>query len=87
MGKLDSFAITGLDCWFNSHDHLPHHFHARKPGEWEIRVFFLLCSETKLNYEVKWGDEPSKRYRREILDAVLSARVALLEEWEAKVCR
>ncbi|MBA2663238.1 MAG: DUF4160 domain-containing protein [Bradymonadaceae bacterium] len=38
MGKVDSFAIPGLELLFYSSDHPPPHFHVRKPGEWEIRV-------------------------------------------------
>ncbi len=33
MGRVDAFAIGGLDLWFNSHDHGPPHFHARRPGD------------------------------------------------------
>lgn len=87
MGKLECFSVDGLDCWFNSHDHLPPHFHARRPGEWEIRVFFLLCTEKNLQHEIKWGAEPSKKYRNAILDAVSSHRAELLTEFEEKVCR
>ncbi|NCR39243.1 MAG: DUF4160 domain-containing protein [Microcystis aeruginosa W13-11] len=54
MGKVESFNLDGLDLFFNSHDHLPPHFHVRKPGQWEIRVFFLLCNqENVLNFQVK----------------------------------
>lgn len=87
MGQVDAFEISGLDCWFNSHDHLPAHFHARRPGEWEVRVFFLLCTTDDLAFEVKWGGDPSKKYRRAILKAVLESREALLLEWEKKVCQ
>ena len=47
MGKLQSFKIDGLDLFFNSNDHRPEHFHVRKSGAWEIRVYFLLCSKGK----------------------------------------
>jgi hypothetical protein len=36
--RLDAFSVAGLELFFNSLDHLPPHFHARRPGEWEIRV-------------------------------------------------
>ena len=53
MGKVESFNLDGLDLFFNSHDHLPPHFHVRKPGQGEIRVFFLLCNqENGLNFGV-----------------------------------
>ena len=58
MGRVDAFAIGGLDLWFNSHDHGPPHFHVRRPGEWEIRVYFLDCTEEVLVFDQKWGREP-----------------------------
>ena len=39
MPRLEAFSIPGLDLFFNSLDHLPPHFHARRRGEWEIRVY------------------------------------------------
>ena len=40
MPKLACFEFPGLSCWFWSNDHDPPHFHAKKEGEWEIRVKF-----------------------------------------------
>ena len=40
MGKVDAVVLEGLDLWFNSSDRPPH-LHARRRGEWEIRVYFL----------------------------------------------
>ncbi len=85
MGQVDCFTLEGLQMTFNSSDHLPAHFHVRRPGTWEIRVYFLLCSEGELRYEIKWGTEPPRRDKREILDGVLKHRAALLTEWETKV--
>ncbi len=42
MPNVESFQITGCRCWFYSDDHSPAHFHASSPGEWEVRVYFLL---------------------------------------------
>lgn len=88
LSKLQTFALDGLDLFFNSHDHLPPHFHVRKPGEWEIRVLFLLCSEQKgLVFNVKWSRHPpSKKEEREILKLVLTNLKSLRMEWEQKVC-
>ncbi|MGK7931155.1 MAG: DUF4160 domain-containing protein [Microcystaceae cyanobacterium] len=88
MGKVDSFRIDGLRLFFNSHDHLPPHFHAIKSGEWEIRVYFLLCSQEKgLKFDSKFARHPpSSKEQKKILDYVLKNRASLLEEWEAKVC-
>lgn len=88
MPKVLAFSVAGLDLWFNSADHLPPHFHARRPGEWEIRVFFLLGSEGRLEYSVKW--QAKKRGpRRADLDLlsklIARERVALVKEWDEKV--
>ena len=86
MGQLDAFSLAGLQLWFNSSDHQPPHFHAKRRGEWEIRVFFLLSGAGDLSYEIKWGSDPSRSDRDAILDEVLAHRAELFEEWEAKVC-
>ena len=88
MGKVTVMAIPGLDLWFNSSDHLPPHFHARKPGKWEIRVFIMNSHEDHLDYDLKWprsGSGPRGSERARILEATLSHRLELLKEWEAKV--
>ncbi len=87
MGQVDAFVVGGLDLWFNSDDHRPPHFHARRPGEWEIRVFFLTCTIRDLRFEIKWGRGPGRTYRRELLARVEEYRDRLLEEWECKVCQ
>lgn len=88
MGKVDTFTIPGLRLWFNSSDHLPQHLHITKRGEWEIRVFFLECADGYLAHDQKWAvKKPSSTDRDVILAAVLEHRVALLEEWERKVCK
>ncbi len=93
MGKVEAFEIEGLEAWFNSQDHHPPHLHIRRRGEWEIRVFFLECSEGRLNFELKWGQRrkrrkkgPSPQAQASILDEVLKHRTELLLEWERKVC-
>lgn len=90
MGKVDCIQIAGLVLWFPSTDHLPPHFHARKPGHWEIRVFFLLCRKGRLNFDLKWPpglSGPGRQHRKRLLSAVLEKRVLLLKEWETKVNR
>jgi hypothetical protein len=89
LSKVETFALDGLDLFFNSNDHLPQHFHVRKPGKWEIRVFFLRCSKSKgLIFDCKWppNTEPSSKEKREILKLVIAKRSALLKEWQTKVC-
>lgn len=72
MPRLEAFSIPGLDLFFNSLDHLPPHFHARRPGEWEIRVYFLV-SGPKLACDIKWSA------------LVNGNRAQLFREWDAKV--
>ncbi len=89
MAKVQSFKIDGLDLFFNSNDHRPEHFHARKSGAWEIRVFFMLCSQEKdLVIDPKYPPKPqiSSKEKNKILKLVLENRSKLLIEWEQKVC-
>jgi hypothetical protein len=88
LGQVEAFAIEGVKLWINSSDHAPPHFHAKRRGQWEIRVFFLECTEHRLSFNVKWGRRgPSAADRAAILELVLEQRAALLQEWEQKVCR
>jgi Domain of unknown function (DUF4160) len=85
VGKVSAFAQAGLELFFNSLDHLPPHFHAERPGEWEVRVFFLKVEDEMI--ELKWCNKkkPSKKTLRELCSAAAQARPALLQEWEEKV--
>lgn len=85
MGKVEAFTIAGLDLWFWSDDHAPPHFHAKKAGEWEIRVSFLKSTEKHLAFEVTWGIGPSGHEQKLIAGQVLAHRAELLAEWELKV--
>ena len=88
MGKVDAFSVAGLELWFNSSDHLPPHFHARRAGEWELRVFFLLCTETHMDVSVKWIDRKrgvSRKHLEALQEGAVRFRVELLDEWEGKV--
>jgi len=41
--------------FWHSKDHCPPHFHAKhKQGEWEIRVFFIECTDHLLSYDYKF---------------------------------
>lgn len=53
MPEVVSLVLHGLDLWFNSDDHLPPHFHAEKPGEWEVRVYFLRAAAEM--FELSWS--------------------------------
>lgn len=88
MSKVTSIVIPGLDLWFNSLDHQPYHFHAKKAGWWEIRVFIVACTKGRLSWRVKWlkkGKGPTRKEQAALLDAVLSHRTDLVEEWNRKV--
>ncbi len=86
MGKVTSFALAGLELWFNSDDHMPPHLHAEKPGEWEVRVYFLR--EGADMFEIKWTarpGRPSQGQLRALAALVDTKRSDLLAEWEQKV--
>jgi len=91
--KLEAFKIEGLELKFNSLDHMAPHFHVKKPGgKWEIRVYFLTCTEDLLHIEYKRPPDPpsgfagiTKSERKELLQLVLQNRAQLLQEWENKV--
>ena len=87
MGRVDAFKLPGVQLWFYSSDHAPPHFHAKRSGEWEIRVYFLLPPSEM--WELKWTQPPSSGPKRKQLHQLVSLaerrRAELLLEWEAKV--
>jgi hypothetical protein len=86
LGSVDCISVAGLELWFNSDDHLPPHFHAEKPGEWEVRVFFLQDREDM--FEVKWTkkkDRPSMADLKMLAKHAERNRTALLTECQLKV--
>lgn len=85
MPRVVCFQVPGITCWFWSNDHNPPHFHAKKAGEWEIRVRFL--EDASQMFELIWGDEPSAKMLRSIAKAVEVNRPELLAEWEVGVNR
>jgi hypothetical protein len=84
---VDCIALDGLELWFNSNDHGPPHFHALRLGEFELRIFFLACTDEHLEYELKRGKKPASRMRKQLRDLVVENREKLLHEWDRKVCR
>jgi hypothetical protein len=88
LGKVDVVVLLGLDLWFNSSDRLPPHLHARRRGAWEIRVYFLLCTDDELVFDCKWAKkDPPAKVLAKIRKAVVEHRAELLGEWEQKVCK
>ena len=93
MPKLKTFKIEGLILKFNSLDHMEPHFHVIKPGgKWEIRIYFLTCTEVFLHFEYKKPPNPpmsfdgiSKGERKELLEQIIKHRTQLFDEWQRKV--
>jgi hypothetical protein len=84
LGKPRAFQIPGVSLWFNSHDHLPPHFHAERAGEWRLRVRFM--KEQDEMFEIVWATrQPSSRTLRSIAVAVRQHAPELLAEWNRKV--
>ena len=81
MAKVTAFEIPGLATWFWSMDHEPPHFHAKRAGEWEVRVRFLLDSSEMI--EVVWNKAPlNARLRRQLVSLAESHRGELLAQWD-----
>jgi hypothetical protein len=79
MGRISCFGLEGIQCWFNSQEHKPPHFHAKRRGEWEVRVHFLK-SRTEM-VEVKWQNERiSRQDRKNLCDKAKTYRPELLKE-------
>ncbi len=84
MATLQCFSISGLKLWFWSNDHNPPHFHAKKEGIWEVRVYFLEASSNM--FKIKWGDKAfSAKDRKALEEMVKVCRDEILKEWETKV--
>lgn len=85
MSKVKAFSVGGVEMWFCSGDHEPPHFHARRPGEWEAKVF-IEEHVTSMIQVVKPGDAHiSRSDRRALVSGVEKHRFDLLQEWE--VCQ
>lgn len=84
VARVSAFGLPGLDLWFNSNDHLPPHFHAEQPGDWEVRVLFLRDPTEMI--EVRWQNRrPRAATLRALCRAAEEHRQQLLEEWDEKV--
>jgi Domain of unknown function (DUF4160) len=84
--KVACFSAAGIELWFNTHDHLPPHFHAEKTREWQVRVFFMR--DTEEMFDVVYSTRtrrPSRADLKEIAAQAKAHRMRLLEQWEAAV--
>lgn len=81
MPKVDALTVAGLELWFNSNDHRPPHFHAEKPGEWEVRIKFLKDPEEMVEviYSAK-RNRPNRSDLKDLTGLAVENRIALLEE-------
>lgn len=83
MAEVEAFKVAGVRMFIPSGDHGPPHFHARRPGQWKARVFFMEA-EARLFQDVK---PPNARIgssdRKAIIKGIRDHRKALLMEWEA----
>ena len=81
MATVNAFQIAGTMIWFWSNDHAPAHFHAKRTGEWEVRVKFLLDQSQMI--EMIWSEKaPSKKVLGELTRLAEIHRTALLRQWE-----
>jgi hypothetical protein len=88
MPRVLCFQIAGLDLWFNPDDHAPPHFHARKPGEWIVKVDIESSSEKNLVFQVVWCRGVRRvlgAYRRRLAHEVAVHQEKLVAEWEQRV--
>jgi hypothetical protein len=81
--KVDAFSVDGLVLRFFSHGHMPPHFHAEKPGQWEVRVRFRLGPGEMI--EVLSKKKPRASELKELKRLAEDHRVALMDEWDTKV--
>ena len=81
MATVRVFQIAGLKLWFWSNDHEPPHFHAKRSGEWEVKVHFLR--EASEMIEVVWADKkPSSKLLKSLTALAEEHRGELLAQWE-----
>jgi hypothetical protein len=84
--KLECFSIDGVSLWFWSNDHEPPHFHAKRSGEWEVRVNFLQGPGEM--FDLIWAKKKtsvSKADKERLHEMVEQHRLEILREWEEKV--
>ena len=81
VATVRAFQIAGLKLWFWSNDHEPPHFHAKRSGEWEVKVHFLL--EPAEMIEIVWADKrPSSKALKNLTSHAEEHRAELLAQWE-----
>lgn len=82
MARVMAFRVDGVQMWFYSGDHRPPHFHARRPGEWTVRVFIQESEDSMIEFVGPPGAIIKAADRKAIVKGVQANRPALLREWE-----
>jgi hypothetical protein len=84
MPQVECIVFDGLEARLYSSDHEPPHFHLKRRGEWELRVYFL--ENERAMFETVWAKKvPAVSVLRGIAKEVSARRHALLLEWTQKV--
>ena len=66
MATVAAFRIEGLKLWFWSQDHEPPHFHAKRAGEWEVKVQFMLAPANMIEVECWSRKRPPRKLLQQI---------------------
>ena len=82
MATVEAFEIDGLKIWFWSNDHEPPHFHAKRNGEWEVKVCFMLDQSEMIEVEAWSKKTPPKKTLKELTSNAENHRVDLLKQWQ-----
>ena len=81
MATVAAFQVDGVKLWFWSEDHDPPHFHAKRAGEWEVKVHFL--SDPAEMIELEWNaKQPSGKKLKQLTTLAEEHRAELLAQWE-----
>jgi len=81
VATVQLFEIPGLKLWFWSADHEPPHFHAKRQGEWEVKVNFLLEPGEMIEV-VGTGKRAARGVLKELTRLAEEYRFELWEQWE-----
>lgn len=83
MARVTAFRVDGLEMWFLlRRPSAPPHLHARRPGEWTVRVFIQGSETHMIELVGPPGASNKAADRKAIIKGVQANRPALLREWE-----
>jgi hypothetical protein len=83
MARVVCFDVPGIEMWIPSGDHEPPHFHARRPGHWRVRVFFLEPAGRMIRDIRPARAQIRASVRKALLAGAEQNRQALIEQWQA----